>query len=963
MRASDCSGSRRIEPPRRECACGIEHRRAGHIRTLIVDDNALDAELCLTALKRAGLSVVSVVVEDEPHLRAALLSFVPDVVICDFSFPNFDGLEAQQIIHQAFPDCPLIFVSGTISEERAATALQGGAVDYVMKSTLVRLPIAVERAVRTARAEAEAAKRASGHMRRLDALWRTVNDPEVPQAELLRAILSQAARNLSSQQHFRAYVCCGTERDAVLVASSSAGASAADDTCPVSRDEFLALEALGAAVPAAGARTRAWSDAADAADAPPALVRAGWRATISTAFEADGSHYWLTFAAAEAATCAFGDDDFAYLDVLAASVASQMRVNALEATLRDEEERARSHALRLEASWRIVNDPTLGDAEKWLEMLSQAAASVWPGHGYRGTLWRVHGEDMTCEAVGSAPGHDLSDTVAVGMVMRVASSTIGLAIAAGVKSRSWDDLRLSEPQLDWPHIAEIRSTIVTTFHGGDTTWGLSFTSGRLTEKPLGTLEHAYLEVLASYFSNHVEGRWQDARYRFEREHDVLTGLLNRSQFHAEASAASHAGSGYAIAVFDIGAFHEINESYGQTIGDAVLIEIAGALVGAATSDEIVGRIGGDVFAVYLANRSPAYARVRVHELAGAVARASASDVAGGRPAIARSARAGVALAPDDGDDVDTILSHAFASLALAKGRGHGAVVYYEAGMERDARRRMTLRGELVEALANDQFTLFYQPHVEIGTGRVVGCEALIRWNHPTRGLVLPFEFIPFAEETGFITSIDEWVMHRSFEAAAILGAARPDFRLYFNLSGRQAGNADLVRSFVRAARSGVPLNKIGVEITETDAMRDVTATRRVIRALRRLNVRTAIDDFGIGYSSLSSLKQLPVDIVKIDRSFVSGLSKNRDDEAMAETIISIAEHFGFESLGEGAETPAEIAWLRNHGCRYVQGYGICHPLPIDDFQDWLAAYDARLLVKTRRDGKERRRRQRRKPES
>jgi len=935
---------------------------AGQIRTLIVEDNALDAELCLNALKRGGISVVSVVVEDEAQLRAALLSFVPDVVICDFSFPNFNGLEARDIVHKAYPDCPLIFVSGTISEERAALALQSGAVDYVMKSTLVRLPIAVERAVRTARAEAEAVKRASRHVRRLDALWRIVNDPSVRHSDLLHAILLQAARDLSAQQRFNAYVCRGTETAAVLVGCTVAGVSAGDPGS-VGHEVLLALEALGATIPVTGARTRGWIDAANSPDAPAALARAGWRATISTAFEADGSHYWLTFAATEAATSAFGDEDFAYLDVLAASIASQMRVISLEATLRDDEERARIHALRLEASWRIVNDPSLSDAEKWLEMLSQGAASVWPGHGYRGTLWRIHGDDMTCEAIGQAAGHDLPDTIAVGKVVRVASSTVGLAIAAGTKSRSWDDLQSSEPHLDLPGIKEVRSSIVTTFRGGDTTWGLSFTSGRLTAKPLGSLEHAYLEVLASYFSNHVEGRWQDARFRFEREHDVLTGLLNRSQFHAEAGAASKTGGPYALAVFDVGAFHEINESYGQAVGDAVLVEIASALLETASSDEIVGRIGGDVFAVYLENRSPAHVRMRVHELAMAFARASASDGPGGRAAIARSARTGVAVAPDDGDDIETVLAHAFASLAIAKSRGQGAVVYYEAGMERDARQRVTLRSELVEALEHDQFTLFYQPHVEIGTGRVVGCEALIRWNHPTRGLVPPFEFIPFAEETGFITSIDEWVMHRSFAAAAVLGADRPDFRLYFNLSGRQAGNANLIRAFVRAARRGVPLNKIGVEITETDAMRDVTATRRVIRALRRLDVRTAIDDFGMGYSSLSSLKQLPVDIVKIDRSFVSGLSNNRHDEAMAETIISIAEHFGFESLGEGAETPAEIEWLRGHGCRYVQGYGICHPLPLDAFQDWLVAYDAKLLRDKALHGHDRRIRQRRKREA
>jgi diguanylate cyclase (GGDEF)-like protein len=924
------------------------------IRVLIVDDNALDAELCLRVLKRSGMALESVTVEDEPQLRAVLSSFVPDVVLCDFSFPNFDGIEANRIVHDAYPDCPLIFISGTISEERTAIALQCGAVDYVMKATLVRLPVAVERAVGAARSAAGAAKRAGRHVKRLEALWGLVNDPDVRGAELVRAMLCQAAIDLSSQQAFSGFLCRGAAGEPLVVDCSAPGGTAS-----IARTERLALGALGEVTPAAGARTRSWVDAAASPNAPAALAEAGWRATITTAFESDGAHFWLTFAAAEAATSAFGDDDFGYLDVVASCFANQVRVNVLEDSLRDEEERSRRHALRLEASLQIVNDSSLSDTAKPLAMLSQAAASVWPGYGYRGTLWRVHGDEMTCEAVGEAPGHELTaGAIKVGAVVRVASSTIGLAIAAGMTSRSWDDLRTSEPQLELPQIEEIRSTIVATFQAGDATWGLSFASARLTPKPLGILDHAYLEVLASYFSSHVERRLHEDRFRFEREHDVLTGLLNRSQFHAEAGAASVPGGSYAIAVFDIGAFREINETYGHAVGDAVLVDVAGALLERARSDEIVGRIGGDIFAARFANTSPGYVRARVHELAGAFARPSAAKGFSGEATIAR---VGVAVAPDDGDDIATIISRSDAALAIAKGRGPGAIVYYEASMERDARFRIRLRDELAEALTQDQFTLHYQPHVEIGTGRVVGCEALIRWNHPTRGLVPPFDFIPFAEETGFITSIDDWVMHHAFEAATQFAASRPDFRLYFNLSGRRAGDASVVRSFVRAARDGVPLRNLGVEITETDAMRDVTATRRVLRALRRLDVRTAIDDFGMGYSSLSSLRQLPVDIVKVDRSFVSGLTSNKDDAAMAETIISIAEHFEFESLGEGAETSAEIDWLRSHGCRYVQGYAICRPLPIEKFWTWLIDYDANLLSEGRRRGAERRQRDRRKP--
>ncbi len=178
-------------------------------------------------------------------------------------------------------------------------------------------------------------------------------------------------------------------------------------------------------------------------------------------------------------------------------------------------------------------------------------------------------------------------------------------------------------------------------------------------------------------------------------------------------------------------------------------------------------------------------------------------------------------------------------------------------------------------------------------------------------------------------------MRNALAAAKELGVSRPDFRLYFNLSGRQAGDPKLIRAFADAARNGLSLSNVGVEITETDAMRDVEATRRVCRGLRRLGVRIAIDDFGTGYSSLSFLKRLPVDIVKIDRSFISGILNDPHDGAITETIIAIAKRFGFESLAEGAEELEEIEWLRQRDCHYVQGYGVCIPLPMAGFVEWL----------------------------
>jgi diguanylate cyclase (GGDEF)-like protein len=531
--------------------------------------------------------------------------------------------------------------------------------------------------------------------------------------------------------------------------------------------------------------------------------------------------------------------------------------------------------------------------------------------------------------------------IRVGDAIPLESTSFGRVLAEGGGTRSWDDVEASSYSTFASRSRGTRSLVISTFVAGSTTWGVVFTSTRTTRKPLDHHDQAYIEVVASFFANHLQQRWQFDRIAYQQSHDVLTGLINRSTFRSRARSAALNNERFAVIIIDVDGLHEINESYGHIIGDAVLVEVGNALLQRAVEGEIVGRFGGDVFGIYVpVPESPEHVHARLRAFSDVFAHPFSTGDRGGREFIARTACIGIAVAPHDGTQFEAILSKADTALVTARERGYGSTVFYVAGMEAEAQRRAAFHNELSEAIAGDQFILHYQPHVEIASGRVAGCEALIRWNHPTRGLLPPGLFIPFAERTGLIASIDAWVMRNALATAAGLSERRPGFRLYFNLSGRQAGDPKLVRAFIDAARSGVPLGNIGVEITETDAMRDVDATRHVCRALRRLNVRVAIDDFGTGYSSLSSLKRLPVDIVKIDRTFVSGMLSDRHDATITETIIAIADQFDFETLAEGAEQAAEIAWLGARGCRYVQGYGICQPLPLEAFKNWLDERDA-----------------------
>lgn len=912
------------------------------IRVLMIDDNPLDCELCRRQLSRGGVTCEFAVAQDKDQLTAVLKTFVPDVVLCDFSFPGFDGFVAQRIVHEAFASVPLIFVTGTISEDRAVVALQSGAVDFVLKSNLVRLPSVVKRAVRDAREKqrlelsvAGSEERVHRQSVRLESLWRLKNDPKLQGPGLIPAMLRQAAGALRPNQFFRGVLgrVESGEVEPIAVARHPE-----DDDLRIKMPEIGSRIAIRGTIIPNVSRTQAWDDLGVKPLLTSSNLSLGWRSAISTRFAAAGVRYSMTFASGQPTATPFGAEDIAYVEVIALSIARLLEVNELTDTLREAEERSRQHAARMEALWRLVNDPSLRDEELWPAMLAQAVAAMQTGQAYRGTLWRLLGDDMVVEAFYEAPGEpDAGFKHRVGSSVRVDSTLVGPLLAEGGGTRSWDDVREEQYAQGFERERGTRALVVTTFNAGGTKWALSFASNKPSAKRLRAEEHAYIEILASFFANHVQQRWQFERIQYQQSHDVLTGLLSRSQFRSQARSASRTSARYAVIIVDINAFREINESYGHMIGDAILVEVGNALLQLASEGELVGRIGGDVFGIYIASPvSRDFVLSRAAEFARAFTHGFSTGDREGTEFIARTASQGIAIAPGDGGDLDTILLHADAALLHAKSRGRSSTVCYELGMEGDALRRARLRNELAVAIANDQFTLYYQPHIEIKTGAVTGCEALIRWNHPERGLVPPSEFIPFAEQTGIIAGIDDWVLRNACAASIELGRLRPDFRLYFNLSGRQAGDPKLIRALTDAARKGVALEHLGVEITESDAMRDVEATRRVCRALRRLNVQVAIDDFGTGYSSLSVLKRLPIDIVKIDRSFISGVLNDPHDETIAETIISISKRFGFKSLAEGAEHVEEIEWLRNRSCHYVQGYAVCHPLPIGEFKSWLA---------------------------
>jgi diguanylate cyclase (GGDEF)-like protein len=380
----------------------------------------------------------------------------------------------------------------------------------------------------------------------------------------------------------------------------------------------------------------------------------------------------------------------ARLSTLLALVAERRRaalqIERLEGSLRVSEERSRHHAERLEAMWQLINNRSFSDVEMWLKMLNQAAEAIRPGQGFRGMLARIEGSDMIVEAIADAPERaSLPDEghTRIGRIVAVADTIFAGVLAAGGGTRSWDDIQVSDAATAHIRARGWRALIMTTFSAGGSVYVLSFASGEVTKSAFGLQDRTFIQILAAFFANHLQQRWQAERIQYQQSHDVLTGLLNRSQFRSQARIAAADSRRFGIVLIDVDHFHAVNARYGNMIGDALLVEVGSALRGRASAEEIVGRIGGNAFGIYLPNpQSKAFLRRRAAHFAEVFARPISTGDRAGKEFIALTASVGAAAAPQDGADIETILSRADAALLAAKRRGRGALLVYVPAMAR-----------------------------------------------------------------------------------------------------------------------------------------------------------------------------------------------------------------------------------------------------------------------------------------
>ncbi len=450
------------------------------------------------------------------------------------------------------------------------------------------------------------------------------------------------------------------------------------------------------------------------------------------------------------------------------------------------------------------------------------------------------------------------------------------------------------------------------------------------------------ELLLKAIQYSIERKRYQEELERQANYDALTGLPNRHLFHdrlKQAVFAQRNTRSIAVVFIDLDHFKVINDSLGHNFGDEVLRHVGERLQSAVRDGDTVARLGGDEFVLILSDQTREDVIFRT--MRRLIAKVSDPIVIGERE-LNITCSAGISLYPQDGPDVQTLLKNADAAMYRAKSQGRNTFQFFTAEMNELANERLSMEQSLRRAVERDELLLHYQPRVNLATGAVDGVEALVRWNHPVRGLVLPDRFIPLAEETGLIVPIGEWVLRTACEQGEAW--RRAGFRpvISVNLSARQLWGGGLVRLVGEVIATTGMAEYLELELTESMVMHDAENVIATMQALKAIGVRLSVDDFGTGYSSLSYLKRLPLTALKIDGSFVRDITSGGPDEGLiAKAIISLAHSLHLKVVAEGVETEAHRAFLEAHDCDEIQGYLISRPVAAVECEKFFKAVAVR----------------------
>lgn len=451
-------------------------------------------------------------------------------------------------------------------------------------------------------------------------------------------------------------------------------------------------------------------------------------------------------------------------------------------------------------------------------------------------------------------------------------------------------------------------------------------------------EHGKITHFAGVFSDITQRKRSEERLHYLANHDPMTELPNRTLFMerlaADIETARRQKTKLATMFVDLDRFKFVNDTLGHAMGDRLLQVVAQRLTSSLRASDLVARLGGDEFTIVVNDISEAR---RVAHIAQKLVSSLAQPVELGGQNVYITCSIGISLYPDDGNDSVTLLKNADTAMYRAKTLGKNMFQFFTADMNEQMLRRLHLEGALRQALDRDEMHLFYQPKVTLEDGKVYGVEALLRWQHPEMGLVTPAEFMPVVEESSLIVVLGEWVLDTACkQARAWLEQGILPGTISVNLSQRQVRLPSVVETVKNALeRYALPPEILELEISEVCAMDHSPEAMKTLLDLKRLGVRLAVDDFGVGYSNLLSLQQVPIDVIKINRSFVMDLHAERDDSSITSAMISMVRGLKLESIAVGIETNEQMEFLQQHGCFGGQGYWYSQPLSADDLASFL----------------------------
>jgi diguanylate cyclase (GGDEF)-like protein len=501
--------------------------------------------------------------------------------------------------------------------------------------------------------------------------------------------------------------------------------------------------------------------------------------------------------------------------------------------------------------------------------------------------------------------------------------------------------------------------MVVPLRRGDETIGTLAVANRLGE--VATFDRNDLRLLgtlANHASVSIENSNLIRQLTFDATHDSLTGLANRTGFYTrlgQSLAARAPGRKIAVALIDLDRFKEVNDTLGHHVGDDLLEWLGDRIARGLPEQACAARLGGDEFAFFVEfEGSKADSIDEIGHFVDPLWR-EPFRVNGAEVTIDVRGSVGVAVAPDDAEDAPTLLQRADVAMYMAKGkRGAGYIAPYRPDLDTNSAQKLALAAELREAINDGELQVCFQPQLDLATGRITGAEALVRWSHPTRGPITPDVFIPLAEQTGQIVSLTHLVLDRALRSCRVWALAGTDLSVAVNVSVRSLSDLGIVETVQTLLRlHDVQPERLIIEVTESGIMEDEVRDIGVLEALAGLGVRVAVDDFGTGYSSLTYLSRLPLQEVKVDKSFVIGMEDNAKNAAIVRSVIELAHNLDLEVVAEGVETAASLKELARLGCTTAQGFYISRAVPAQDVLDTIVGCEE-LVLRTAGTGRERR---------